>query len=116
MGGLMMSVHTWFPKRKRIHYNLNKIMNIIKVENGKGIIASAHSLELKAERNQNTNKAIIVILSDEDIENDNTLIKLRGYDIDALIVPKKRKYTFNETAYFEKLKPQLNKGNYISYY
>jgi hypothetical protein len=91
-------------------------MNIIKVENGKGIIVSAHSLELKAERNQNANKAIIVVLSDDDINNDNTLIKLRGLIIDAIIIPKIRKYTFNESSYFEKIKPNLSKGLNISYY
>ena len=92
------------------------IMNIIKIENYKSCFGSTHSIEIKSDHTLNVNKGYIIVLSEEDINNLNTLIKLRGYLIDVLLIPKKFKFTFNDTDYYNLIKIQLSKRHTISYY
>lgn len=92
-------------------------MNIIRLENVKSTLATTYSLTLNVEKNKDIGKHfVIVVLDEEDIENKNTLIKLKGINIDVLLIPKKLKYSFNESEYFEVLSLQLNKENNITYY
>lgn len=92
-------------------------MNIIRLDNVKSALATTYSLTLNVEKNKDIQKHfVIVVLDEEDIENKNTLIKLKGLNIDVLMIPKKLKFSFNESEYFDVLSSQLNKENYITYY
>ncbi|MFW5847659.1 MAG: hypothetical protein ACOCVF_01950 [bacterium] len=90
-------------------------MNIIRIEKFKRSLGSTHSVDIKTDY-KNLNKGTVVILSENDINNTNTLNKLRGYLIDVLVIPKKYKYTFNDTEYFDILKIQLSDKPTITYY
>lgn len=92
-------------------------MNIIRLDNVKSALATTYSLTLNVEKNKDIQKHfVIVVLDEEDIENKNTLIKLKGLNIDVLMIPKKLKFSFNESEYFDVLSSQLNKENHITYY
>jgi hypothetical protein len=58
----------------------------------------------------------MVVLSAEDIENINSLINLRGYSIYVLLIPKKYKFTFNDTDYHKSIVANLMPNYVISYY
>lgn len=92
-------------------------MNIIRLDNVKSALATTYSLTLNVEKNKDIQKHfVIVVLDEEDIENKNTLIKLKGLNIDVLMIPKKLKFSFNDSEYFDVLSSQLNKENYLTYY
>lgn len=92
-------------------------MNIIRIENVKNISSTTYSLTVRVEKFKETNKShVIVVLGDDDIMNDNTLLKLIGVNIDALLIPRKLKFTFNETEYFKKIQPSLVEDYTITYF
>jgi len=91
-------------------------MNIIKIENVKQITGFQNRLEIKSDYKYSSENSIMAILSDDDINNDNCLVKLRGYVINILLLPKRYKYTFNETKTGELIAIQLSKNCVISYY
>jgi hypothetical protein len=92
-------------------------MNIIKIENVRRIDTTTHSVSIKSDYIYSENNSIMVVLSEEDVENSNCLIKLKGYIISALLIPKKYKYTFNETSIGKAIIPFYNEKIYtISYY
>lgn len=71
-------------------------MNIIKIENVSNIQGFHNKLEIstKGKSISQYSNTTLVVFSEEDVHNDNCLIKLRGYNINALLIPKKYKYTF----------------------
>ena len=92
-------------------------MNIIRIENVKSVFATTYSLTVHVEKFKETNKPhAIVVLGEEDIANDNTLLKIIGVNIDVLLIPRKLKFTFNETEYFKKLQPSLVEDYTITYF
>lgn len=91
-------------------------MNIIKINNVKRITSTTHGLEIKSNERFNDKNSIIVILDEDDIQNENRSIKLRGYYIDVLILPKKYKYAFFETPIGKIIKPNLFNEYTITYY
>lgn len=92
-------------------------MNIIRLDNVKSSLATSYSLTLNIEKYKDIKKTFtIVILDEEDINNINSLIKLRGFSIAILIIPKKFKFTFNETKYYNELMSQLDKDYKITYF
>lgn len=92
-------------------------MNIIRLDNVKSTLATTYSLTLNVEKNKDIgNHFVIVVLDEDDINNINTIIKLKGINIDVLMIPNKVKFTFNESKYFDALLSQLNKEYYITYY
>lgn len=91
-------------------------MNIIKIENVRRIAGFSNTLEIKSEFKHNEKNSFIVILSENDINNDNCFIRLKGYNISALLIPNKFKFTFFETSLGKLIQPVLNKKYVISYY
>ena len=91
-------------------------MNIIKVENVRRIESFNHKLEIKSDYKYSDNISTVVVLSEEDIDNVNSVIKLKGYSISALLIPKRKKYTFFETKVGEIVKQSLTEKSVISYY
>lgn len=91
-------------------------MNIIKVNNVKRITSTAYGLEIKSNEWFKGENSVVVVLDEDDIQNENRSIKLRGYNIDVLIIPKKYKYTFFETPLGNIIKPNLPKGYLTTYY
>jgi len=92
-------------------------MNIIKIENYKSAIGFNDKVEIYVEKRKDLNRqGVVVILSEDDIENFNTIIKLKGYSIYLLIIPKKYRFTFNDTKYFKDLSHQFIPNVIISYY
>jgi len=92
-------------------------MNIIRIDNAKSTLSTAYSLTVNVEKYKDISKILtVVILSEEDIDNENSLIKLKGINIDVLILPKKHKFSFNDTKYYEHLIPQFSENYNITYY
>lgn len=92
-------------------------MNIIRLDNIKSSLATTYSLTLNVEKHKDLVKSfIIVVLDEDDLENMNTLIKLRGFKIDVLMIPKKWKFSFNETKYYKSLSAQLDENHKITYF
>ena len=92
-------------------------MNIIKIENIKRIQGFSNKIEISSNYKHSDTKSYLVVLNDEDVNNDNCLIKLRGYKIDVLLIPKKYRFTFFEETNTGKLiKTNLVNEFTISYY
>lgn len=92
-------------------------MNIIRLDNVKSSLATSYSLTLNIEKYKDLKKPFtIVILNESDINNINSLIKLRGVSITILIIPQKFKFTFNETKYYNNLMTQLDEDYKITYF
>ena len=93
-------------------------MNIIKVENLKSVLGFTNKLEVNTgyKKDGVSHYNSIVILDADDIENENTLIKLRGVIIDALLIPKKYKFTFNDSKYYSGIKLNFKDSTVISYF
>ena len=91
-------------------------MNVIKVHNVKSILPSLRSLEINTEKGKRSYDITIVIFSEEDIDNINTLYKLKGATIDVLVIPKKHRFIFNESEYYKYVKYQLTENYTITYY
>jgi len=92
-------------------------MNIIKLQNTGRIHSFNNRLDIKSNVVFNTNNdTLMVVLSENDINNENCLIKLRGSVINILLLPKKYRYTFNDTLIGKMIKPNLITGCVISYY
>ena len=91
-------------------------MNIVKIENFKSAFGFDNKVEIKADKRDTKKEGVMVVLSDEDIENINSLVKLRGYSIYVLLIPKKYKFTFNDSDYGKNLRHQFIPNVVISYY
>lgn len=92
-------------------------MNIIKIENIKRIQGFTNKIEISSNYKNNEIINIIVILSEEDVNNDNCLLKLKGYRINVLLIPKKYRYTFlDETPTGKLIKLNLDNNYTISYF
>ncbi len=93
-------------------------MNIIKVENLKSVLGFTSKLEVNTgyKKDGVSHYNYIIILDTDDIENDNTLIKFKGMVIDALIIPKKYKFIFNDSKYYSKIKLYFKDSTVISYF
>lgn len=91
-------------------------MNIIKIENIGRINSFNNRLDIKNGNNLPDKFSTMVVLSDDDINNENCLIKLRGYLVNILLLPKKYKYTFNDTLTGQMITHNLITGCVISYY
>lgn len=92
-------------------------MNIIKIQNVGKINSFNNRLDIKSNVVFNSTKdKLMVVLSDDDVNNENCLIKLRGYVVNILLIPKKYKYTFNNTLTGQMIIPNLITGCIISYY
>lgn len=92
-------------------------MNIIRIDNAKSTLATTYSLTVNVEKHKDINKTLtVVILSEEDIKNENSIIKLKGINIDVLVLPKKIKFSFNETKYYEHISTQFTKDYNVTYY
>lgn len=92
-------------------------MNIIRIENVKDISSTKYSLTIRVEKFKETNiQHAIVVLSEDDISDINTVLKLRGFNIDILLIPKKFQYTLPKTEYFKILQGQLSKDYTITYF
>ncbi len=94
-------------------------MNQIKINNMGSIGVNTHSIDINSRIQPASIDKIsdlIIILSEEEILNDNFFEKLRGKLIRILIIPKRFKYTFNETPISILIKPCLNEKSHISYY
>lgn len=92
-------------------------MNIIKIENVKRFNGFSNKVEILSNYKYSETKSNLVILNEEDINNDNSINKLKGYSISCLLIPKKYKFTFfDETPLGKIIKVQFNKNYTISYY
>ncbi len=92
-------------------------MNIVKIENVGRINSFNNRLDIKSNVVfNNTKDTLMVVLSDDDINNENCLIKLRGYLVNILLLPKKYRYTFNDTLTGQMITHNLITGCVISYY
>ena len=99
-------------------------MNIINIENIGRIDSFNNRLDIKNGKFSSSENGeylpskngIIVVLSDDDVNNDNCLVKLRGITANILLLPKKYKYTFNDTLTGKKIKPNLTDYCGVSYY
>lgn len=92
------------------------IMNIINIENVRRIEGFNNKVEIKSDYKYSDKISTVVILNEDDINNDNSTIKLRGVVISALLIPKRNKYTFADTNVGKLLKPCLTEKSIISYY
>lgn len=91
-------------------------MNKIKINGVKNILATNNSVEIKTDFKYHDKLIDIIILSEDDILNDNKLIKLRGYMIGCLIIPMKFKYILKDQKSYEILKPSISDKTIITYY
>lgn len=91
-------------------------MNIIKVENVRRIDGYNNRVEIKSDYKYSDKLSTVVILNEDDINNDNSILKLRGVMISVLLIPKRNKYTFADTEVGKLLKPCLSEKSIISYY
>jgi hypothetical protein len=94
-------------------------MNIIKIHNVTGHIATVHGLEV------NTGKQYLspydkittmVIMNEDEINNPNSIHKMKGYEISVLFIPTKFRYTFLDTEIGKLVQPNLSKNHNITYY
>ena len=91
-------------------------MNIIKIDNVKRIETTASGLIIKSNQINDDKVTVVAILSESDINNDNTYIKLIGHSIACLVLPKKYKHTFFETKMGELVRMNLIENYDITYY
>jgi len=92
-------------------------MNIIKLDSG---VKRFHSfnggVDILVDPLVNRN-GVIIVLSEDDMENDNIINKLRGYTINGLLIPRKYRYTYKENKTFIILQPTLiSKDWFVSFY
>ena len=91
-------------------------MNIVKIGNIGKITSYNNRLEINSNIRINDKTGIMVILSDDDVINENSLVKIRGAVIDILILPRKYKFIFNYTKTGQLIKFNYNEKVVISYY
>jgi len=91
-------------------------MNIVKIGNIGKITSYNNRLEINSNIRINDKTGIMVILSDDDVINENSLVKIRGAVIDILILPRKYKFIFNDTKTGQLIKFNYNEKVVISYY
>jgi hypothetical protein len=106
-----LMAHKWLKRLTR--------MNIIKLHNITGIDAHSHSLEINTGKQYLTSgdkMTVMAILNEDEINNRNTIIKVKGYNIDVLLIPTKFKYTFFETELGKIIQLYLTKNHKITYF
>jgi hypothetical protein len=92
-------------------------MNIISIENTKRFNSFSNKVEISSNYKYSDNKNYLLILNDDDINNDNCIIKLRGYSISCLLIPKRYRFTFfDETPIGKIIRRNLTEDFSISYY
>jgi hypothetical protein len=91
-------------------------MNIIKIENVRKIDRSKNRLMIRNNYNFSTSVSTLVVLSEDDILNENCLLKLKGYNISALLIPKKYRLDFKNFPISKLIAPNLEENAAISYY
>jgi len=94
-------------------------MNKIKLHNVTGIHANSHSIEVnlgKQYLSQHDKMVMMVILNEEEINNRDTIIKLKSCQIDVLLIPTKFKYTFFDMELGKYIETHLTKNHEITYY
>lgn len=91
-------------------------MNIVRIENVKDIDTLNGKIDIKSNQHHTNESVNMVILSADDINNDNSMIALKGYSIRILVIPKKYRYTFYETKLGSLIKSQFDSKCNISYY
>jgi len=91
-------------------------MNIIKIENVKEVDVRSDGITAlnNFKMDSNSNKSVIIVMNDNDINNINTANKLRGFYISCIVIPK-GKYLLAELE--NQLRNNFKKGKIvISYY
>ena len=81
-------------------------MNHLKIKNFISALEDTHSAEINT-NNNGGRIGNVIILSNDEIENENTINKLKDIKIDILTIPKKYKYTFSETKLYDQLKSKM---------
>jgi hypothetical protein len=91
-------------------------MNIIKVENVKGIENRAKGMTVLHDYKMDGRhvQSVIVVLSYDDLKSISNIIeKLRGYNVSCLVMPEALHFTPEERILLE---PLFNKSFTVSYY
>jgi hypothetical protein len=94
-------------------------MNIIKVHNVTGINSTTHGLEVNTGKRYippHDKITVMMILNDDEINNRNSIIKIKGWNISTLFIPTKFRYTFFETELGKLIQMYLVKNYKITYY
>lgn len=94
-------------------------MNKIKLHNVTGTFATIHSVEVNSGKqylSQYNKMSMMVILNEDEINNPNTIIKVKGCDISVLFIPTKFRYTFFDTELGKLIQIYLTKNHWITYY
>lgn len=94
-------------------------MNKIKLHNTTGILATTHGVEVNSGKQyltQHDKMSMMVILNEDEINNPNTIVKVKGCDISVLFIPTKFRYTFFETELGKLIQVYLTKNHHITYF
>ena len=94
-------------------------MNIIKVHNVTGIVATTHGLEVNTGKQYlppHDKITAMVIMNDDEINNRNSIVKVKGYEISTLFIPIKYRYTFMDMEMGKLIQVYLTKNHHITYY
>lgn len=91
-------------------------MNIIKLENVGRVTPFLNKLEIGSNYHAKEKFSYMVVLSEDDINNSNSFIKLKDISISILLLPKKYKFTFNDTEMGKLVLTNLDSKSIISYY
>lgn len=91
-------------------------MNVIKIENFKNASSSYKRVNIKSNYDHTNNSGIMIVLSEDDINNFKFMDVLRGYLISIVLIPNEMKSIFKNTKFFHVLKIQLSNNYIISYY
>lgn len=94
-------------------------MNIIKIHNVTGVNATTHSLEVNTGKQYlppHDKITTMVIMNEDEINNRNSIVKVKGYMISVLFIPTKFRFTFMETEIGKLIQVYLTKNHRITYY
>jgi hypothetical protein len=94
-------------------------MNIIKIHNVTGVNATTHGLEVNTGKQYlppHDKMTTMVIMNEDEINNRNSIVKVKGYMISVLFIPLKFRFTFMETEMGQLIQVYLTKNHKITYY
>lgn len=94
-------------------------MNIIKIHNVTGVIPTIHGLEINTGKQYlppHDKITVMVIMNEDEINNPNSIHKIKGYEISVLFIPTKFRYTFLDMEMGKLLQMYLTKNHKITYY
>lgn len=92
-------------------------MNIINILNSSNITTFNSKQFILPKNKEYMSSIIMAIISDEDINNENSVCELRGYSVKLLVIPKKYIDIFYETPLGKLIKYQLHPSGFsITYY